>query len=74
MKVFKFLVKMFLAVVIPAYATYGLLSDRNKSDSKKSKRTQIDLMILFVVPWSMGIEKLKGAKLSEDGMIVELYF
>lgn len=37
MKVFKFLVKMFLAV--PAYATYGLLSDRNKSDSKKSKRT-----------------------------------
>ncbi len=39
MKVFKFLVKMFLAIVIPAYATYGLLSDRNKSDSKKSKRT-----------------------------------
>ena len=39
MKVFKFLVKMFLAVVIPAYATDGLLSDRNKSDSKKSKRT-----------------------------------
>ncbi|MGM0166871.1 hypothetical protein IGI39_001834 [Enterococcus sp. AZ135] len=39
MKFLKFVIKMFLAIIIPAYATYGLLSDKNKLDSKKSKLT-----------------------------------